>query len=257
MHIVEGASGRKPDAHPVGSPDVDRGLRHFQKEPRAVLDRAAVGVGALIAPVAQELVEKVPVGPVDLDAVKAGVQRVFGPGAVLGDDAGNFREIQRARRDKRFLTLRRLHLAFGRDRRRGDRKVAVRLEKRMRNAPDMPELQENPGAGAMHGLHHRLPALHLIGRVDAGRIRIAHAARRDLRRFGDEEPRRGALAVVKGRQLRRDVAGARAAARHRRQHDPVRKRIRPKLDGRKEGFHKVSIGNCRRMRAGATRFAAC
>jgi hypothetical protein len=36
---------------------------------RAVLDRAAVGVGALVASVLQELVEQIAVGAVDLDAV--------------------------------------------------------------------------------------------------------------------------------------------------------------------------------------------
>ena len=75
-----------------GAPDRDDGVRHFQHQPGAVLDRAAVGVGALVAAVLQELVEQIAVGAMHLDAVEAGGLGVLGALAIGLDDAGDFVE---------------------------------------------------------------------------------------------------------------------------------------------------------------------
>jgi hypothetical protein len=49
--------------------------QHLEQQPRAVLDAAAVVVGALVGAVRQELVEQIAVGAVHLDAVEAGGRR--------------------------------------------------------------------------------------------------------------------------------------------------------------------------------------
>jgi hypothetical protein len=77
-------------ADAVRAPHVDAGVGHFQHQARAVFDRAAVGVGALVGAVLQELVEQVAVGAVDLDAVEAGQLGVFRALAVGRDDARDF-----------------------------------------------------------------------------------------------------------------------------------------------------------------------
>ena len=48
------------------------GFQDFEHQTRAVLDRAAIGTGALVGAVAQEFVEQIAVGAVDFHAVEAG-----------------------------------------------------------------------------------------------------------------------------------------------------------------------------------------
>ena len=67
-------------------PDVDHRLSDLEREADAVLDRAAVGVGALVGAVAQELVDQIAVGGVDFDAVEAGSLGVFGRRGIVRDD---------------------------------------------------------------------------------------------------------------------------------------------------------------------------
>ena len=66
----------------------------------------------------------------------------------------------------------------------------------MRDAPDMPELQHHAAAAGMHRSGHALPALDLLGAVDAGRGDIALTLRRDLARFGDDEACARTLSVI-------------------------------------------------------------
>ncbi len=65
-------------ADAAGAPDLDRGIGRFQQQTRAVLDRAAIVVGALVGAVLQELVEQIAVGAVELHAVEAGFLGVLG-----------------------------------------------------------------------------------------------------------------------------------------------------------------------------------
>jgi hypothetical protein len=71
------AVGRQPHADAVGAPDLDHGLRHFHQEARAVLDRAAILVGAQVGVRLQELLDQIAVGAVNLDAVEAGRKRIL------------------------------------------------------------------------------------------------------------------------------------------------------------------------------------
>ena len=70
--VVGRADRREPDADARSRPDLEDRVDRFEREARAVLDRAAVGILALVRAVAQELVDQVAVGGVDLDAVEAG-----------------------------------------------------------------------------------------------------------------------------------------------------------------------------------------
>ena len=74
------------------APHVDRRVDHFEQQACAVLDRAAICIGAVVGAVLQELVEQVAVRAVDLDTVEAGGLRVFRTLAVRGDDARDFVE---------------------------------------------------------------------------------------------------------------------------------------------------------------------
>src|SRR5438132_5527792 len=67
----------------------------------------------------------------------------------------------------------------------------------MRDAADMPELEEDDAALGVDGIDHLAPAGYLRLRIDAGRGWIAAAMREHGRRLGDEQAAlRGALAVI-------------------------------------------------------------
>ena len=77
---------------------------------------------------------------------------------------------------------------------------------------------------------HALPASDLLGAVDAGCRDIALAFRRDLRRFGDDQPCACALSVIERVERGRHVAGAGAAPRQGRHDDAVGALQRSDLD---------------------------
>ena len=67
----------------------------------------------------------------------------------------------------------------------------------------------------------------LLVRVDARRARVADRPRRDLRRLGHDQPRRGPLRVVGRHRRGRRQPRSGPTARHRRHHDPIRQLHRP------------------------------
>ena len=211
VDVVGGTHRREPHANALAAPDRGDRLHHLEQQPRAVFDRAAVRVGALVRARTDELVEQIAVGAVDLDAIEAGVERMAGAALVLAHDVGQLLDLQRARRFERHqhplaeLVLDE-GLALRPDRRRRDRRHAVGLQRGVRNAADMPQLQEDPAAGLVHGVGHQAPAVDLLPAVDAGRPGVALALHRDLCRLRDDQPGRGALGVVTGVQRRWNVA---------------------------------------------------
>src|SRR5262249_60765830 len=94
-----------------------------------------------------------------------------------------------------------------------DRELAAWLEGGVRDAPDMPKLQHDAAARDMDCAGDALPTFDLLRAVDARRRDIALAFRRDLRRFGDDEPCTCALRVLERVERVRHVAGAGAAPR--------------------------------------------
>ena len=125
------------------------GLGDLQHQPRAVLDRAAIGVGALVGAVLGELLEQIAVGTVDFDAVEAGLQCILRGALEVVDDAWNFGELERTGFGDVGEGAVDEGLALGADRARRHRGCAVGLEVDMRDAADMPELDEDLAAALM------------------------------------------------------------------------------------------------------------
>src|SRR3546814_16877617 len=74
----------------------------------------------------------------------------------------------------------------------------------MRDAADMPKLEEDGAAFRMDRGGHLAPALDLLRGIDAGRRGIALPRRHDLRRLGDKETaRRRALGIIFGVEFAR------------------------------------------------------
>lgn len=86
--VVEGLQGREPYTDPMTTSHRAHGILNLQQEAGAVVYAAAVGVGTVVAAVAQELVEQIAVGGVHFHPVEARRQGVLGSEAILLDDAG-------------------------------------------------------------------------------------------------------------------------------------------------------------------------
>ncbi len=97
---------------------------------------------------------------------------------------------------------------------------------------NMPELEENPSALFVYGVRHDLPALSLLGRVNARRSVVAVACGGYWGRLADDEAGRSALAVISGvdvpRHVTRHVGSHAGEWRH---DDPIWEREGPRLDG--------------------------
>ena len=95
-----------------------------------------------------------------------------------------------------------------------DRQSSVE-EKGMRDAPDMPKLQQHSAACLVYGAGDCLPAFHLLRGPDAWRIRISHTHWRNRGSLRENEASRGALRVILRHQCIRNTSFARSAARER------------------------------------------
>ena len=148
---VGGRYGRNADAGALGTDLLDDRSRDLQHQAGAVLDRSAIGVGADIGAVLGELVEQIAVGAVDFDAIEAGRNGVRGRLPEIVHDPRKLVELQRAglrHVDEAVVDER---LGRGPDRRGRHGRGAVLLQVDMRDAADMPELQEDPAALGVHG----------------------------------------------------------------------------------------------------------
>src|SRR5262249_33536912 len=109
-HRIEGAVRGYAIAHAIGSPDIDDGFGDFKRQPRAVFDGAAIGVGAPVRAVAEELVEQIAVRAMQLDAVEACRPGILGASAELLNDAWKLGKCQGPRRHHLLGTLGGEHL---------------------------------------------------------------------------------------------------------------------------------------------------
>ncbi len=220
--VVGGAHRREPDADARGWPDLEDGLDDFEREARAAFDRAAVGILALVGAVAQELVDEIAVGGVDFDAVEAGALGVAGGLRVVLEDRRDLGRAERPRLGDVGESRSDKRLGLGPDRRGRDRRAAVRLQRRVRDAPHVPKLRENAPARLVRRLCHVAPAFDLRLAVEARRPDVALALLADLRRLGDDQPGARALAVIgRGEFVRRVGSVGGAVARQRRHHDAI------------------------------------
>ncbi|OAE13305.1 hypothetical protein AZH11_07575 [Pseudomonas simiae] len=86
----------------------------------------------------------------------------------------------------------------------------------------MPQLGEDHPTVGVYRVSHFAPAVDLRRAVDTWRPGVTLAARLDLRAFADHETGGGALAVILGHQVGRDITRlGTALARQRRQHNAV------------------------------------
>ena len=186
VDVAEGAHGRNADADLAAvTHRRHHGIDDLQHQTRAVLHRTAVGVAALVAVGAEELVEQVAVGGMHFHAVETGLDGIGSALSISGHDSRQLMQLQGARLGGGGLVvaaigLDHIALGVGLNGRRGDRVGAARLQQRVGDAPDVPELQEDAPAGLMHGLGDLLPAGDLFGTVDARCPGIALALRADL-----------------------------------------------------------------------------
>ena len=244
---------------------VGGGLGDLDDEADPARDVGPVAVGAVVGVLAQELVQQVAVGGVQLDAVGAGGDRAAGGVDVLVADGGELVGLQRARRHVVLHAVGREDLAVVLDRRRGDRLLAVGVD-RVRDAAAVHELDEEPGvAGGVDGVGDLRPAGLLLVVVQARDVEVALADVGRMRALGDQDRGVGALGVVGGVEVAGDgVLGA--VARQRRHRDAMGGAQAAALVGLEEvvvrhgggvdpGFG-VSVGSCMcNGRAGRTRAA--
>ena len=240
-HVIEHATGRETDAHAIGAPDGDARISDLEGQAGAGGEGIAVAVGAGVGAAAQELVEEVTVGVMDLDAVEAGFLGEAGALDVFGDDAGDLFDVQGTGDDVVGHLLAGPDLALRLDGGRGDGEFAIRLVVRVRDAADVPELQEDAAALGVHGGGDLLPAGDLFVGVDTRGVRVAMAAGRDRGRLSDDQAGAGALGVIFGHQVRRDVGPFGTATRQRSHQDAVRQREGTDFERRKEGGHLRKI----------------
>ncbi|CPJ02967.1 Uncharacterised protein [Bordetella pertussis] len=225
VRIVGRRDRREPDADAIGADlGADR-IERPQQQPRPVLDRAAVRVVAMVAARAQELVQQVAIGGMQLDPVETMVDRGPRGAPVVLHDARQL--VQRQRAGLRgigelplALRIDQVRARLGADRRGRDRRALPRLQGGVRNAPHMPQLHHDRAAGRVHRVRHAPPAGQLFGRVQPRHVRVALALVGNGGGFGDDQAGAGALHVVGGRQGRRHGIG-RTVARQRRHHDAV------------------------------------
>src|ERR1700730_13078665 len=105
----------------------------------------------------QELLDQIAVGAVNLNAVKSGLQRVASSLPIGIDHAGNLAGLERARRLIGYdlpVSGCGLEVSRNRHRRWRHRQHPAGLERGMRHATDMPELQEDNAALGVDGLQH-------------------------------------------------------------------------------------------------------
>ncbi len=220
-HAVGVGAGRQVHADPIPAPDGDGRVGRLEQQPCAVLDRAAVLVGAMVGAVLQELIQQIAIGAVQLDAIEAGGLGVFSPLAEGLDDAGDLLDPERARGDERLFGPEQADPSLSRDGAGRHGKLAVQ-EHRIGDPSDMPDLHEDAAARGVDRTGDLFPAFHLRLRPDAGYARIADALRRDRHAFGDDHTGRRPLRIVFGHQRIGDLARAGAQPRQRRHQDTVR-----------------------------------
>src|SRR5258708_9721258 len=107
-------------------------------------------MGGVVGGVRGELVQEIAVGAMNLDAVEAGRDRIRCALPETVDDARYLGQFKRARLGNIRKGAVDEGLGLGMDRRRRNRCAAIRLQRGVRDAADMPELKEDVATLRMH-----------------------------------------------------------------------------------------------------------
>ena len=220
--------GRETNAYPGHSDFGAHPLQHVRHEAQPVLDRTTVLVGAEVGAVAQELIDEIAVGAVDLDAVEAGLDRVARRSGIVADNPLDFVVVESARRNVGLLAFVGMSEVW-RFRRRGTYGPAT-AEIWMNEASHVPKLRYDPAARVMNRRGHSLPPFNLIRAPQSRRIRPPETLAADPGRLRDDEASRRALRIISGNKVVRDALAVGAGACQRRHRDPVGKVQRPELE---------------------------
>jgi hypothetical protein len=140
----------------------------------------------MVGSAAEELVEEITIRVMDFHAVEASLLRKFCSVDVFGNDSGNFGDFEGPWGDVIDHLFTSKDLSFGSDGRGGDWENSGRLKAGVRDATDVPELEEDAATGGMNGLDDFFPSGDLFGGVDAGCVGVAVAERRDRGCFGND-----------------------------------------------------------------------
>jgi len=96
-HFVVAAEGRQADASALATDGVDNRIGRLEREAKPIRNRAAVPVVADVERSVNELVMKITVGTVDLDAVESTFASIARSLSKLTDDLRHLLGAQRAR----------------------------------------------------------------------------------------------------------------------------------------------------------------
>ena len=91
------AIGREAYADPVRAPNIDQTLQYLAQQAHAVFSRPAIFILAQIGAIANELIDQIAIGTVQLDPVKTGLFGIGSGAAVILDQARDFFNRQSAR----------------------------------------------------------------------------------------------------------------------------------------------------------------
>ena len=232
--------GREADRGPLRPDHVGDRPGRLDQQPDPVLDRAAIIVVAQIGAVAQELVDQIAIGGVELDPVEAGRDRIGGGPGIIVEQARYLVQPKRPRLGIRLPPLIGMGLVGRGGGGGGDGRLAAE-EAGMDDPAHVPELAEDPPARLVHRLDDRLPRLPLLLGPDAGRIGPAEALAAHSGRLGDDQAGARALAIIFGHQLGRHMLAGGPAAGQRRHDDSVGAEHGAQLDRVEEGRHRHSL----------------
>eukprot|EP01139_Manchomonas_bermudensis_P001812 Amastigsp_a2882_39.p1 type:complete len:394 gc:universal Amastigsp_a2882_39:196-1377(+) len=223
--------GAETDPDAISAKDRRARVDDCERHPKAVCDRAAELVRALVARVADEALEQVVVRAVNLDAVKA---CTLGNQCCVPELADGLPHLLRGHRlrshARHFVAAGDVEEPPGVHRRGRQREAAG--DERMRDGTHVPELRDDLAALAVHSLCDRAPAgLVRVGETPRG-AEVALALCAHLRAFGHNEPGTCALLVVSDIECVRGVCDGRCShARERCHDDSIRALDRSYSDG--------------------------
>jgi hypothetical protein len=97
VHPALGDVGRKADTRATGTLLGGDRFGHFDSKTDAVFGAAAIGIGAVVGTGAQEFIDQVAVGGMNLDPIETGCFGISGGLRIISDDPGDLGHLQSAR----------------------------------------------------------------------------------------------------------------------------------------------------------------